>query len=279
MKCNVTLGDENHMRLPFSAEKNQLKHKRCRSNVSSHSRAVRLTWVVSKIVLRNWNHAFHGQCRVRCHFQQGDMKKNRNLARKCCPESIEASPLAEAMEVARETFSRGIVSRTCGVRRRAAREIHNSRSIVLGWISGKEMKSKFAPSLYSRMKFHSNTHIRIDHSSSIDKGICLHVYSTSMPFSLLFLSVKIFSPSPVTVLSNRWVNAISRWKCIHTDISPCTETGKQSLSPDTNDKHSLMLKRSLSRWLRPLCDDKYVLGCLIGNRNAKKTHLDDKGNF
>ena len=84
------------------------------------------------------------------------MKKKRNFARKCCPESIGA-PLAEATEAARETFSRGTVSRTCGVRIRAAREIHNSRSIVRSWISGKERKLKFVSSLDSRMKFHSNT--------------------------------------------------------------------------------------------------------------------------
>ncbi len=40
------------------------------------------TCVVTMIIFRNWNHAFHGHWRFKCHFQHGDMKKNRNFARK-----------------------------------------------------------------------------------------------------------------------------------------------------------------------------------------------------
>ncbi len=44
------------------------------------------------IILINWNHAFHGNCRLKCHFQQGDIKKYRNLARRCTPLSLEILP-------------------------------------------------------------------------------------------------------------------------------------------------------------------------------------------
>ncbi len=40
------------------------------------------TCVVTMIIFRNWNHAFHGHWHFKCHFQHGDMKKNRNFARK-----------------------------------------------------------------------------------------------------------------------------------------------------------------------------------------------------
>ena len=125
---------------------------------------------MSRIVLRNWNHAFHGQSRFKCHFQQGDMKKNRNFARKCCAQSTVV-PLTDPRETAGETFNRGILSRVWLVWSRFVKETHNSRSILSQSLD--KNKNKFI--LFNLLFVLKETFIHFD-SKQIDHVSSIKVY-------------------------------------------------------------------------------------------------------